>query len=97
MRSMSIATATHQPAVTGAIMSANPWLPATMPTLPPTSGTPETRLLLGIPDFDLYLAAPVVDLSAAKDYSQVTIKAFVDAGVSARAVTIRDIVFTVSC
>ena len=23
------------------------------------SGTPETRLLLGVPDFDLYLAAPV--------------------------------------
>jgi hypothetical protein len=85
MLSVNMVTSTHEPVVRGEILSAGTWFPTVLPTtFLPGSGTSEIRLLLGVPDFDLYLAAPLVDLKANDDYSEVVITAFIEAGVSAR-------------
>jgi hypothetical protein len=85
MLSVNIVTSTHEPVVRAAILSAGAWLPTGLPTTFLTgAGTSDIRLLLGVPDFDLYLAAPLLDLQANKDYSEVVITAFIEPGVSAR-------------
>src|SRR5262249_8676481 len=85
MLSVNIVTATQRPVVTAAILSAGPWLPTVLPTtFVKGSDSSDIRLLLGVPDFDLYLAAPLIELKANKDYSEVVITAFIEAGVSAR-------------
>jgi hypothetical protein len=84
MLSVNIVTSTHEPVVRAAIISAGAWLPTGLPTFLTGSGTFDIRLLLGVPDFDLYIAAPLVDLKANEDYSEVIITAFIEPGVSAR-------------
>jgi hypothetical protein len=79
---MSVATTMHQPAVTTAVLSGGQWLPSLLPARSAsTVEATDVMLRISVPDFGLHLAAPLADLSTARNYSEVTVQALIDPGV----------------
>ena len=82
MRFMIVATTMHQPAVTTAILSGGQWLTSLLPARSAsTEEATDVMLRIGVADFGLHLAAPLADLSTARNYSEVTVQARIDPGV----------------
>lgn len=87
---MSAVATTSRPAVTAAVLSGGGWSPFVVsPNHPASVTSVDSTLRIGFGDF-MDLAAPLIEIGAKADYSQVTLRASIDHGVSVRLTLISD-------